>query len=71
MATTTSRIPASLQAIFMASNQGQEVHEAPKDNSAYRVYRRNRKEEGKPVFARFGGAAKRIMTSVRFLLQEK
>ena len=30
------RIPAALQAIFMASNQGQEVHEAPKE--ADKVY---------------------------------
>ena len=35
-----SRIPAGLQAIFMASNQGQDVHEPPKDGSAFRVFRR-------------------------------
>ena len=37
-----SRIPAALQAIFMASNQGQEVHEAPKE--ADKVYT----PDGKP-----------------------
>lgn len=36
-----SRIPPALQAVFLASNQGQEVHEPPKDGSAYRVFRRN------------------------------
>lgn len=33
---TGGRIPAALQAIFMASNRGEEVHDAPKE--ADRVY---------------------------------
>ena len=45
MATTTmtgGRIPDSLKAIFMASNQGKEVYVPPTDNSASRVFRRNK-----------------------------
>ena len=34
--TLGGRIPASLQAIFMASNRGEEVYEAPKD--AFKVF---------------------------------
>uniref|UniRef100_A0A7S3LFU4 Uncharacterized protein n=1 Tax=Amphora coffeiformis TaxID=265554 RepID=A0A7S3LFU4_9STRA len=65
MATTGSRIPASLQAIFMASNKGEEVYVPPADNAANRVYRRNRSEAGKPVFVKFAGSSlKRTMTNV-------
>ena len=65
-----SRIPASLQAVFMASNQGQEVHVAPKDNSAYRVYRRQKgMSEPKPVFAKYATASyKRVFASVSCVL---
>jgi len=65
MATFGNRIPASLQAVFMASNKGEEVYVPPADNSAYRVYRRNRSEAGKPVFVKFAGSSlKRTMTNV-------
>ena len=68
MATTGNRIPASLQAIFMASNKGEEVYVPPTDNSANRVYRRNRSEAGKPVFVKFAGSSlKRTMTNVSSL----
>ena len=33
------RIPAALQAIFTASNKGEEVYEPPKDRSAFKVFR--------------------------------
>ena len=38
--TNSSRIPPALQAVFIASNQGQVVHEPPKDGSAFKVFRR-------------------------------
>eukprot|EP00977_Amphora_coffeiformis_P002044 scaffold381_cov178-Amphora_coffeaeformis.AAC.33 len=50
MAATASRIPSSLQAIFMASNKGEEVYEPPADNSASRVFRTDHSERTlKPV----------------------
>jgi hypothetical protein len=47
-----SRIPASLQAIFMASNKGEEVDKPPEDNSATKVFRprRNWREQTKGWF---------------------
>ena len=47
MVATASRIPSSLQAVFMASNKGEEVYEPPADNSANRVYQRNGSERVK------------------------
>ena len=65
MATMGGRIPASLQAIFMASNKGEEVYVPPTDNSANRVYRRNRSEDGKAVIVKFAGSSlKRTLSSV-------
>ena len=70
MAAVASRIPASLQAVFMASNRGEEVHIAPTDKSACRVYsgKKDKVAASKPVFARIGGTMsfKRI-TSVSLL----
>lgn len=51
------RIPAALQAVFMASNKGEEVYVPPTDHSANRVYRRHRSEQGKPVFEKVGGGS--------------
>lgn len=49
----------------MASNRGEEVYAPPTDNSACRVYRRNRSEESKPVFVKFAGSSlKRTLASV-------
>jgi hypothetical protein len=36
-----SRIPATLQSVFLASNRGNEVHKPPPDNVAYKVFFRN------------------------------
>jgi hypothetical protein len=38
---TGSRIPTSLQAVFLASNRGNEVHVAPPRKAAFRVFVRN------------------------------
>lgn len=39
MTTTSPRIPLELQAIFVASNCGEVVHEPPKNGSAFQVFR--------------------------------
>ena len=67
----SSRIPASLQAIFVASNKGEDVHEAPADHSAYRVYRRNHSEVGKPVIAKYANslAVRKTICSVSIKLK--
>ena len=57
MTTTASRIPSSLQAIFMASNQGEEVYEPPADNSANRVFERNQNERMRPVLFTISAAS--------------
>jgi hypothetical protein len=36
-----SRIPASLQAVFLASNRGSDVHAPPPERVAYKVFFRN------------------------------
>jgi hypothetical protein len=36
-----SRIPNTLQAVFLASNRGREVHKPPPEKVAYKVYFRN------------------------------
>jgi hypothetical protein len=36
-----SRIPTTLQAVFLASNRGKEVHKPPPEQVAYKVYFRN------------------------------
>ncbi|GKY93003.1 hypothetical protein MPSEU_000268800 [Mayamaea pseudoterrestris] len=48
MATFSSRIPASLQAVFLTSNRGEEVHKPPPDQSAFKVFTRRfiRKRSG-------------------------
>jgi hypothetical protein len=48
-----SRIPATLQSVFLASNRGNEVHKPPPDNVAYKVFFRNW------FFQRQGGSGKR------------
>lgn len=60
MAGGQGRIPDSLKAIFLTSNQGNEVYEPPKDCSANKVFRRKTADGGKitpilskPQFARF------------------
>jgi hypothetical protein len=35
------RIPDTLQAVFLASNRGKEVHQSPPDQSAAKVFQRN------------------------------
>ena len=63
MANTASRIPLALQKIFMASNQGEEVHDAPQEAS--RVYRRSRDGQPKPVMVKYNNPAlKRTYASV-------
>ena len=47
------RIPASLQAIFMASNQGEEVYIPPADKSAFKVYGVTSKDAAKPVVVKY------------------
>lgn len=56
------RIPAALQAIFMASNAGHEVYTPPTDKSANRVFGK----ETKPVMLKYGGnlAAKKRLAHV-------
>ena len=60
------RIPASLQAIFMASNQGQEVYTPPADNSAFKVYGLSSKDKKKPLLAKFASSSgvKKMFASV-------
>jgi hypothetical protein len=36
-----TRIPLALQAVFLASNRGNEVHQPPPDNSASKVFSKN------------------------------
>lgn len=38
---SSSRIPTTLQAVFLASNRGNEVHKPPPDSAANKVYFRN------------------------------
>ena len=66
MANTASRIPLALQKIFMASNQGEEVHDAPEEGEAFRVYRgRCREGQPKPVMVKYNNPAlKRAYASV-------
>lgn len=63
-ATFGSRIPAALQAIFTASNKGEEVYQPPTDNSANRVFRRNRGEQGRPILVSFTAAASCLPMSI-------
>ena len=60
------RIPASLQAIFTASNKGEEVHAPPTDKSAFKVYGLTSKGAAKPVVGKYanGSGFKRNLISV-------
>uniref|UniRef100_A0A7S3P8S1 Uncharacterized protein n=1 Tax=Amphora coffeiformis TaxID=265554 RepID=A0A7S3P8S1_9STRA len=78
MAATASRIPSSLQAIFMASNKGEEVYEPPADNSASRVFRTDHSERTlKPVLftispaSCFPGSMSRVPPQAKFHLKLK
>ena len=53
MTTAIGRIPAALQAIFTASNQGEEVYEPPTDKSAFKVFQREQGAPRKPIFGSF------------------
>ena len=60
------RIPLSLQKIFMASNQGEEVYTPPADNTAFKVYGLSQKDARKPVLFKFasGEGFKKSFASV-------
>lgn len=64
MATLGSRIPAALQAIFTASNQGAEVDEPPADNSAFRVFEQDTGRQARPFLLSFAAAAPCIPMSI-------
>ena len=53
---STSRIPHSLQAVFLAANQGQDVHEPPTDGTASKVFAASSKDRRArwPRLARVG-----------------
>ena len=51
------RIPASLQAIFTASNQGEEVYVPPTDNSAFKVYGLSSSDQRKPILFKYASSA--------------
>lgn len=44
------RIPLDLQAVFLASNQGADVHEPPSSGAAFKVFESSRKITGKSIF---------------------
>jgi hypothetical protein len=54
-----SRIPNTLQAVFLASNRGREVHKPPPEKVAYKVYFRNwlfqRQSDSQGKSGLFGG----------------
>ena len=50
-ASQMGRIPDSLKAIFLASNQGCEVYVPPTDKSAFKVFRKSRTEPGKKILS--------------------
>lgn len=51
------RIPASLQAIFTASNKGEEVYVPPADNSAFKIYGLSSKDQKKPILIKYASSS--------------
>jgi hypothetical protein len=51
-ATRNDRIPAALQAIFLASNGGEEVHVPPPSNAAFKVFSIFRRKNKKQAYDR-------------------
>jgi hypothetical protein len=51
-ATRNDRIPAALQAIFLASNGGEEVHVPPPSNAAFKVFSILRRKNKKQAYDR-------------------
>jgi len=49
---STSRIPHSLQAVFLAANQGKDVHEPPTDGTANKVFVASSKDRRAPRWSR-------------------
>uniref|UniRef100_A0A7S3LFX1 ANK_REP_REGION domain-containing protein n=1 Tax=Amphora coffeiformis TaxID=265554 RepID=A0A7S3LFX1_9STRA len=51
------RIPASLQAIFTASNKGEEVYVPPTDNTAFKVYGLSSSDQRKPILFKYASSS--------------
>lgn len=68
MATMGGRIPLSLQKIFMASNQGEEVYVPPSDNTAFKVYGLNACDSKKSILFNYASSEgfKKSFASVSF-----
>ena len=69
MATMGGRIPLSLQKIFMASNQGEEVYVPPSDNTAFKVYGLNACDSKKSILFNYASSEgfKKSFASVSFV----
>lgn len=67
----TSRIPNTLQAVFLASNRGREVHKPPPERVAYKEYFRNLwgsapfSRNGSQNNSRFGSKRNSVAPSAR------
>ena len=67
----TSRIPSTLQAVFLASNRGREVHKPPPEKVAYKEYFRNlwgsvsTSRNGSQSNSRFGSKRNSVAPSAR------
>eukprot|EP00977_Amphora_coffeiformis_P027750 scaffold34638_cov161-Amphora_coffeaeformis.AAC.21 len=67
----TGRIPDSLKAVFLASNQGREVYVPPADKSAFKVFCGSRNEPGKKILRQHSnpqeGPAEKIISPQKLL----
>eukprot|EP00522_Entomoneis_paludosa_P008251 CAMPEP_0172456780 /NCGR_PEP_ID=MMETSP1065-20121228/17545_1 /TAXON_ID=265537 /ORGANISM="Amphiprora paludosa, Strain CCMP125" /LENGTH=374 /DNA_ID=CAMNT_0013210015 /DNA_START=262 /DNA_END=1386 /DNA_ORIENTATION=- len=57
------RIPAALQQVFVASNEGKEVHEAPENGIASKVYLRNWVHQSKSESSRSSASCRSLLGS--------